>query len=265
MAAGNDRADGQDVNYHGFQSSPYTIVAGGHNRFDADYASSTPGAAVLVSGPAQSVRTTDREGSAGNSAGDTVQINGTSFAAPAVSGVVALMLEANPDLGYRDVQEILTLSSKLVDPNSPEWAMNGAGNWNGGGRHVSHELGFGAVDAHNAVRLAETWEGQGTYQNLATNAAMQDFGGSFLIDPTIVATISVADIAFDLDQVLVSVDLVHDHIGDLIISLESPSGTVSTLMDRPGLGGAPASHRDRPVSVQQRAILGTNRLAATGR
>src|SRR3546814_10780988 len=67
------------------------------------------------------------------------------------------MLEANPELGYRDVQDILALSAKRVDTVNPDWAYNGAKNWNGGAMHISHDYGFGEVDARAAVRLAETW------------------------------------------------------------------------------------------------------------
>ncbi len=42
----------------------------------------------------------------------TSAFNGTSAAAPMVSGVIALMLEANPNLTWRDVQEILVRSSR---------------------------------------------------------------------------------------------------------------------------------------------------------
>jgi subtilisin family serine protease len=42
----------------------------------------------------------------------TSRFNGTSAAAPIVSGVIALMLEANPNLTYRDVQEILVRSAR---------------------------------------------------------------------------------------------------------------------------------------------------------
>lgn len=44
----------------------------------------------------------------------TSRFNGTSAAAPMVSGVVALMLEANPNLTWRDVQEILVRSARQV-------------------------------------------------------------------------------------------------------------------------------------------------------
>ena len=42
----------------------------------------------------------------------TSRFNGTSASAPMVSGVVALMLEANPNLHWRDVQEILVRSAR---------------------------------------------------------------------------------------------------------------------------------------------------------
>jgi subtilisin family serine protease len=42
----------------------------------------------------------------------TSRMNGTSASAPMVSGVIALMLQANPNLTYRDAQEILVRSSR---------------------------------------------------------------------------------------------------------------------------------------------------------
>ncbi len=42
----------------------------------------------------------------------TSRFNGTSASAPIVSGVIALMLQANPNLTYRDVQEILIRTSR---------------------------------------------------------------------------------------------------------------------------------------------------------
>jgi subtilisin family serine protease len=46
----------------------------------------------------------------------TSRFNGTSAAAPMVSGVIALMLEANPNLSWRDVQEILVRSARQNAP-----------------------------------------------------------------------------------------------------------------------------------------------------
>lgn len=46
----------------------------------------------------------------------TSRMNGTSGAAPLVTGVIALMLEANPNLNWRDVQEILVRSARQAAP-----------------------------------------------------------------------------------------------------------------------------------------------------
>lgn len=46
---------------------------------------------------------------------DYDNMNGTSSAAPTISGVVALMLSANPDLTWRDVRDILRESARVVD------------------------------------------------------------------------------------------------------------------------------------------------------
>lgn len=55
----------------------------------------------------------------------TSRMNGTSAAAPMVSGVIALMLEANPNLTWRDVQEILVRSARQNDQFGTQ--SNGAG------------------------------------------------------------------------------------------------------------------------------------------
>ena len=44
-------------------------------------------------------------------------MGGTSASAPTVTGVVALMLSANPNLSWRDVRHILATTSRQVDPN----------------------------------------------------------------------------------------------------------------------------------------------------
>src|SRR5690606_4185452 len=125
--------------------------------------------------------------------------NGTSAAAPVAAGVAALILEANPGLGYRDVQEILAYSAVRADLISREDRMheereyfesvsgplpdairdhqpeagallehsfNSARDWNGGGHMMSHHYGFGRIDALAAVRLAETWSKTSSLHNI---------------------------------------------------------------------------------------------------
>jgi subtilisin-like proprotein convertase family protein len=242
FAAGNARASGDNVNYHNMQNAPTTIAVGALDQNGKIAWFSTGGAALLVSAPGVSIATTDRPGAAGyNTAGDTTTVNGTSFAAPMVTGVIALMLEANPRLGYRDVQEILALtaSATYADPTSPAWRNNGATNWNGGGLHFSHDAGFGLVDATAAVRLAESWTAQATAANLVTatgsatvNAAIPD---GVVSGVTSVITLG-ADL--DIDKVQVGLNILHTWQGDLKVVLISPSGTESLLIDRPGVSSS---------------------------
>ncbi|WP_206747706.1 cadherin-like domain-containing protein [Telmatospirillum siberiense] len=187
FAGGNDRAGGETTNDQEMTSSLYGITVGGINA-TADLGSlvpagrpfSNPGSSILVSAPANNI-TSDGVtfvNDFGQTFGaDTQTAAGTSFATPIVSGIVALMLEANPNLGYRDVQQILAYSADKVNDPTPTstdpynvWKSNTATNWNGTGLHYSSDYGFGEVDARAAVRLAETWQGQKTYGNLQQSA-----------------------------------------------------------------------------------------------
>jgi subtilisin-like proprotein convertase family protein len=87
--------------------------------------------------------------------------SGTSAAAPEISGVVALMLSANPNLNYRDVQQILIFSSRHFDFADPDLRTNGAGLW------VSHNDGFGVPDAGMAVNLARRWVNRPPLTNIS--------------------------------------------------------------------------------------------------
>jgi len=88
------------------------------------------------------------------------QMNGTSAATPTVSGVAALMLQANPRLSYRDVKYILATTARKIDPNQPAAVhANGtvmAPGWvtNAAGHPFSNWYGFGLVDATMAVEHA---------------------------------------------------------------------------------------------------------------
>ena len=234
FSAGNSFADGDNVNYHSYQNSPHTIAVGAIAQDGSIAGFSTPGAAVLVSAPGVNIYTTDVQGSGGYSSGDFTSINGTSFSSPAVAGVVALMLEANPDLGYRDVQEILAYSAVNPAASTAGWQTNGAGTWNGGGLTVSDDYGFGTADAHAAVRLAETWTAQSTFANLATVSGFSAPGSAINDLSTMTDTITLSS-GLDIDHVLVDVDISHSWIGDLELVLTSPDGTASTLVDRPGV------------------------------
>lgn len=117
-------------------------------------------------------------------------------ASAVVGGAVALMLDANPDLGWRDVQAILAHSADpirvaqipFLDPT--DWTAfwdNTPQTWNGGGLIYSGAYGFGGLDTRAAVRLAETWgegdEGARTSRNERIVTAEPVAGSDLTIGP----------------------------------------------------------------------------------
>lgn len=232
FAAGNGRTSGQDVNYHGLQNNRGIISAAGTDSAGNITWFSTPGAALLVAAPGQGITTTDRLGAAGYSSGDYATMSGTSFSSPIASGVAALMLDANPGLGWRDVQEILAATA-VQSGVSAGWLFNRAENWNGGAMHVSHDYGFGLVDAYAAVRVAESWRAVSTSANEAVAEGVAYPGSAIPEVGSMSSTIALAQ-GVRIDHVEIDVSLLHDNIGQLEISLISPAGTRSVLFHNPG-------------------------------
>lgn len=232
FSSGNGRLSGSGANYKNYQNSPFTISVAATNESGKYAYFSDAGSNVLVTAPGENILVSN---AADN--GNGVLVSGTSFSAPAVSGVIALMLEANPALGYRDVQEILAMSSRQIDVGGTGWAgegwqTNGATNWNGGGLHFSHDYGFGLVDALAATRLAETWNMQQTYTNMNVVSPISS-APSLVVPATgvVTTTINVAS-DIEIEHVLIDLDIDHSRAGDLVVTLISPDGTESVLMSR---------------------------------
>jgi subtilisin family serine protease len=255
QSAGNAFEYGDDTNLHNFQNSRYIITVGATDYSGSSASYSSPGSSILVSAPGgdgsdqyQKILTSDRTGADGYSTNDYTFIKGTSFASPIVAGVVALILEANPGLGYRDIQEILAYSARSTDTANNTWKYNSATDWNGGGLHydaIQHDLGFGLVDALAAVRLAETWGGAKNSANVlefsyshSPNVVIPDYKASTGVG-SVYDYISVLD-DIRIERVEVSLKVTHTWIGDLYVLLTSPTGTTSYLISRPGSGSLSA-------------------------
>ena len=208
VAAGNNSIDFQG---DGAQTIRHAIAVGAYRELDglsSNY--SSRGHGLLVSAPSNDLRiiggtgvvSTDltwregynRENDPGGDHDYTDQFGGTSAATPIVSGVMALMLDANPGLGWRDVQKIVASSSTMPVPFEDRtrlltytdesgqqgqarmnegWfsVVGSATDWNGGGRHYSPDYGYGAIDARAAVRMAEVWSLFGPAQTSANEVS----------------------------------------------------------------------------------------------
>lgn len=199
---------------------------------------SNPGASLLVSAPGNRVLSSGHQikaerGAVFGSEYSTEQ--GTSFAAPIVSGIAALMLQANPNLGYRDVQQILALSARRVKDPASQWHINGAKGWNGGGMQVSHDYGFGRVDARAAVRLAESWSSKNTDANQQSLEKSHHYARWQRLYAGGVDTSSITMTSgLNVEQVEVDFSANVGRLGDLTVKLISPSGSASILLDRAG-------------------------------
>ena len=82
----------------------------------------------------------------------TTTFQGTSSAAPLAAGALALVLEANPDLTYRDVMYLIAKTSRIPNIEDTDgWIINGAN------YHVNEKYGFGVLDISQMIQEAQTW------------------------------------------------------------------------------------------------------------
>ena len=162
----------------------------------------------------------------------TNDFSGTSSATPKVSGVAALLRQANPDLTWRDLKLILAASARQNDSSNARWEEGARkyGSADDADRyHFNHEYGFGVVDAAAAVALARDWNNLPEFQNASSasgtlNRTIPDGTVSSISHSVSLDT----DIEFT-EFVAVEVSIDHEYWRDLRIELISPAGTDSTL------------------------------------
>ncbi|HYG73819.1 MAG TPA: S8 family serine peptidase [Planctomycetota bacterium] len=245
-AGGNGRGSSDDSNYDGYANSPYVTAVAASNQAGQQSTYSESGANVLINAPSdpgnlstgvEGIVTVDRTGTDGYNEATlsnnnyTDRFGGTSSATPLVSGIVALILEARPELTWRDVRHILVETATKNDPGDTGWVNNGAG------KHFNHKYGFGRIDATAATNLAQTWT---LVSALATPLTGFEAVTTPIPDNNLTGISRTVNVSgptdFKTETVELTVDIQHQYRGDLHIQLRSPSGTISDIGRRSGDG-----------------------------
>ncbi|KAM9254652.1 proprotein convertase subtilisin/kexin type 4 [Cariama cristata] len=151
---------------------------------------------------------------------------GTSASAPLAAGMIALALEANPALTWRDLQHLVVRSSKPAHLQAEDWAVNGVG------RQVSHHYGYGLLDAGLLVEMAKAWAGTRPQRSCSVKAlhSPRNIGSKLTVSADVSFSSGRTKRILSLEHVQVQLSLSYSRRGDLAIALTSPMGTTSTLV-----------------------------------
>ena len=177
----------------------------------------------------------------------TATFNGTSSAAPVLSGAIALILAENSVLTWRDVRHILITTAQEIPATAnhgevvvslttggsytvaDSWVTNGAG-------HKFHNwYGFGQLDVDAAVTAASSytlnslgafvenaWEADGGITDSTIENDNTDGGND---------TITIGfGTDYIIETIQIKISVTHAFTGDLGIELSSPAGTKSILL-----------------------------------
>ena len=166
----------------------------------------------------------------------TSTFNGTSSAAPSVAGVVALMLEANPNLTWRDVKHIIATTADQVSPSRSytlasipqyEWETNTAG-------YTFHNhFGFGKIDGAEAVTTAASYtaNSRGTFKTTGyKSSGTINLGVSQTNTTSTIAVTKPSSSNDFVEYVRVSIQFSHSIPKSIGLRLLSPGGTIVNIM-----------------------------------
>lgn len=216
----------------------------------------------------------------------TSVMNGTSSATPMAAGVVALMLGANPNLGWRDVKHILAVTADRVNPTQGVTTHPGgatldlAGHtyeqgWvqNAAGHYYNNWYGFGRINAAAAVAMAKdpgyvalpTWfESNPDYDRAGhgesgLTSAIPD-GSATGVSRTLNINYGAGKI---VESVQVRVSVTHNKSGQVGVELTSPDGTKSILLNINNaliypVDGTTTPDKDLALTLTTHAFYGEN-------
>ena len=271
------------------QNLPYLVNVGAFNADDVKASYSSAGANLWVVAPGgeggvdrPGIITTDQAGTGkgyaragGNlidSDGDYLStFGGTSSAAPATAGAIAVLLGVNPELTWRDVKHILASTARPIDPGRAEvraafkgqpYIAQHAWQTNAAGYRFHNWYGFGALALDDAVTMAATyvpdrlgafsqspWFPASDAMNLSL--AIPDGDGAGVTD---VLSVGGLPASASIEAIVLELDIEHSYASDLGVTITSPGGTRSVVVTpfNPVLDGYPRVAR---MGTAQQCLL----------
>ena len=221
----NKKVCGADnANYNGYANHHTSVTVCAVNHNGIHNGSSEFGANLWICAPSGGIYTTSN-----TRRGYTRGFGGTSAAAPMVSGVVALMRQVNPSLGWRDVKLILANSARQNDAGDDDWTQGGIkyGSFSDDADaryRFNHKYGFGVVNAQKAVELSQNWT------NLPDSITDTTTNHTFFSASTITSNIFMQSDINYIEYVYINTAFRTGNFSDLSIKLISPFGTTSHLV-----------------------------------
>ncbi|CAI2293279.1 unnamed protein product [Caenorhabditis sp. 36 PRJEB53466] len=207
-ASGNGGTNGDNCALDGYVSNEFTISFGvvDSNGVPANYAEGCSAVLAAVSGGDSMVQTTGLESTCSS-------ISGSSASAAISSGIIALVLQANPSLTQRDIQHLIVHSSNASAITSVPLTTNGAG------LRFHPNVGFGLLDAFKMVKKATTWKNvveQKICEKSKLASGDVDYSDCYEVSK--------------VERIVIRASIFHPNRGQLQVKLTSPQGTTSELL-----------------------------------
>jgi subtilisin-like proprotein convertase family protein len=167
-------------------------------------------------------------------------MNGSSAAVPIVSGSVALLLEKNPNLTWRDIKYILAKTAKKIDPNfkgikikvndNLEYLLDQGWITNKAGFSFSNWYGFGVIDVEKALEFAKNYNFkfpkfiEKEWIINTKDVILSNIFGLFQTEINVPKNESL-----NIESIQIRVSIESQYIGDISLELISPQGTKSII------------------------------------
>jgi subtilisin family serine protease len=205
IAAAGNAANNNDTSptYPANYNHDNVVSVAASNLSDRLWTSSNYGRSTVdIAAPGENILSTMPGGGYG-------WMSGTSMAAPHVAGAAALVWSQNPSMSYSQVINTLYSSSDVISGLTDKVV---------GGRRLN--VGRAVTPVLRDVTREYSWSGSMAINDNTTNTYRFNIAENVRID--------------DID---IRLNLTHTYVGDLIISLTSPSGRSATLFNRRGGSG----------------------------